>query len=213
MRPLILFIHGFGSCGWGEKSLQLRRHFGLNQVLAPDLPYHPDDAMRQLRGLIGRYPIRALVGSSLGGFYATSLNAQAPLPTVLINPVIRPHELLSGYLGVQHRWCDGARFAVGEDYLQTLIRLQRDRLAAEERYLVLLQQGDETLDYRQAAAYYRDKEVVQVAGGSHRFDHIGCGRKGGSSQSLTGGRIDDGKDFSGGGRLPNTVDVVLNLCG
>ena len=131
------------------------------QVLAPDLPYHPDDAIRQLRGLIGRYSIQALVGSSLGGFYATSLNAQAPLPTVLINPVVRPHELLAGYLGVQRRWCDGARFEVGEDYLQALACLQRDRLAADERYLVLLQQGDETLDYRQAAAYYRDKEVVQ----------------------------------------------------
>lgn len=172
VRPLILFIHGFGSCGWGEKSLQLRRHFGLDQVLAPDLPYHPDDAIRQLRGLIGRHPIQALVGSSLGGFYATSLNAQAPLPTVLINPVVRPHELLAGYLGVQRRWCDGARFEVGEDYLQALACLQRDRLAADERYLVLLQQGDETLDYRQAAAYYRDKEVVQAAGGSHRFDHF-----------------------------------------
>lgn len=172
VRTLILFVHGFGSCGWGEKSLQLRRHFGIDQILAPDLPYHPDDAMTQLRGLIGRYPVQALIGSSLGGFYATALNAQAPVPSVLINPVVRPYELLTGYLGVQQRWCDNARFEVGEDYLQALVRLQRDRLAPEESYLVLLQQGDQTLDYRQAAAYYRDKEVVQVAGGSHRFDHL-----------------------------------------
>ena len=55
---------------------------------------------------------------------------------------------------------------------QGQVALQRDRLAADEPYLVLLQKGDETLDYRQATAYYRDKEVVQVAGGSHRFDHF-----------------------------------------
>lgn len=170
--PVILFIHGFGSCGWGEKSLQLRRHFGIDQVLAPDLPFHPGDAVAHLRDLIGRHPVTALVGSSLGGFYATWLNAAAPLPTVLINPVVRPHELLRGYIGQQRRWCDDAPFHVGDDYLQALLRLQRGRLKPNERYLVMLQQGDEVLDYRQAAAYYRDQEVVEIPGGSHRFDHL-----------------------------------------
>ena len=169
---MILFIHGFGSCGWGEKSLHLRRHFGLEKVLAPDLPYHPDDAIHRLRDLIARYAVRALIGSSLGGFYATALNAERPLPTVLINPVVRPHELLGAFLGPQRRWCDDAGFTVTQDYLQTLQRLQRDPLGKAERYLVLLQEGDETLDYRQAAAYYGDKEVVQIPGGSHRFDNF-----------------------------------------
>jgi len=172
VRPVILFIHGFGSCGWGEKSLQLRRYFGLEQVLAPDLPFHPAAAISQLRRLIARYPVSALIGSSLGGFYATALNAADPRPTVLINPVVKPHELLARYLGPQQRWCDSARFEVGQDYLEALIRLQRERLRPEEQYLVLLQQGDETLDYRQAASFYRDKEVIQAAGGSHRFDHF-----------------------------------------
>jgi len=167
---MILFIHGFGSCGWGEKSLHLRRHFGLEQVLAPDLPFDPEPAVAHLRAMIARYPIRALVGSSLGGFYATALNAADPLPTVLINPVVSPHKLLSLHLGPQQRWCDGARFEVRNDHLAALTRLQREQLAANERYLVLLQQGDETLDYRQAARYYREKEVLQIAGGSHRFD-------------------------------------------
>jgi predicted esterase YcpF (UPF0227 family) len=169
---LILFIHGFGSCGWGEKSLQLRRYFGLEQVLAPDLPFHPEAAISQLRRLIERYPVSALIGSSLGGFYATVLNGADPRPTVLINPVVKPHELLARYLGPQQRWCDGAHFEVGQDYLKALIRLQREQLRAGERYLVLLQRGDETLDYRQAASFYRDQEVIQTAGGSHRFDQF-----------------------------------------
>ena len=169
---MILFIHGFGSCGWGMKSLLLRRHFGLGQVIAPDLPFHPDAAMAHLRGLTERYPVGALVGSSLGGFLSTALNADRPRPTVLVNPVVRPHELLARYLGPQRRWCDDARFDVGNDYLEALMRLQRDRPGDGERYLVLLQRGDETLDYRQAAEYYRDKEVVEIAGGSHRFDQF-----------------------------------------
>jgi predicted esterase YcpF (UPF0227 family) len=169
---MILYIHGFGSCGWGEKSLHLRRYFGLERVLAPDLPFHPAAAGARLQVLLDRYPISALVGSSLGGFYATWLNAAAPLPTVLVNPVVRPAELLAGYLGPQQRWCDGARFHVDAGYLQALKGMQREHLAAAERYLVLLQQGDGTLDYRQAAAFYHDRDIVSLPGGSHRFDQF-----------------------------------------
>lgn len=169
---MILFIHGFGSCGWGEKSLLLRRFFGVDQVIAPDLPFHPAAAIDHLHGLIRRYPIQALVGSSLGGFYATALNAVRPLPSVLINPVVRPQEHLADYLGVQQRWCDGAPFQVGPGFLDALSRLHREHIAAQESYLVLLQRGDEVLDYRQAAAYYHDKQVCEIAGGSHRFEHL-----------------------------------------
>ena len=170
VRPVILFIHGFGSCGWGEKSLALRRYLGIERVLAPDLPFHPEAALDHLRDLVTRYRVQGLVGSSLGGFYATCLNATETLPGVLINPMVRPHELLADYLGPQARWCDAAPFQVTRDYLHSLARLQRRRLRPEEPYLVLLQQGDEVLDYRQAAAFYADKQVVQQAQGSHRFD-------------------------------------------
>lgn len=169
---MILFVHGFGSCGWGEKSLALRRYFGVDRLLAPDLPFHPDRAVAHLRGMLERYSVDALVGSSLGGFYATALNAHAPRPTVLINPVVRPHELLKDYLGRQERWCDGAPFEVAPDYLADLRQLQRGSLAPDEHYLVLLQQGDEVLDYRCAADFYRAKDVITEAGGSHRFERF-----------------------------------------
>ena len=169
---MILFIHGFGSCGWGAKSLLLRRHFGVAGMLAPDLPFAPLAAIAHLHALLARYPVRALVGSSLGGFYATCLNAEARLPTILINPVVAPHRLLADHIGIQHRWCDDAPFSVGEDYLDTLRTLHRDRLADDEDYLVLLQRGDEVLDYRDAAAYYRTADVIEEAGGSHRFDGL-----------------------------------------
>ena len=170
---MILFIHGFGSCGWGEKALALRRHFGVSQLLAPDLPFDPERAIDHLRGMLERHPVRALVGSSLGGFYATALNGIAPRPTILINPVIRPHELLADYLGPQRRWCDDAPFDVGPDCLTALTRLQRRHLAPEERYMVLLQTGDEVLDYRQAADFYASKDGSGASGGSHRFEHLG----------------------------------------
>ena len=169
---MILFVHGFGSCGWGAKSLLLRRHFGIARLLAPDLPFYPQAAIAHLRALIARYPVHALIGSSLGGFYATCVNAEVRLPSILINPVVAPHRLLADYIGPQRRWCDDALFDVGADHLETLRALQRDRLADDEDYLVLLQRGDEVLDYRDAAAYYRTKDVVEEAGGSHRFDGL-----------------------------------------
>jgi len=167
---LILFIHGFGSCGWGSKSLALRRHFGIGQVIAPDLPFHPREAITALERLIGRYPVEALVGSSLGGFYATWLNRHADLPGVLINPVVHPHDKLAAHLGAHRRWCDDMAFAIGPDWLDALKALQRTELAAPERYLVLLQSADEVLDYREAARFYRDKDLEIIAGGSHRFE-------------------------------------------
>lgn len=167
---MILFIHGLGSCGWGHKSLALRRHFGLRRVLAPDLPFHPHAAMAQLADLCRRHPVRALVGSSLGGFYATCLNAARPLPTVLINPAIAPHRLLAEHLGTHRRWCDQAPFEVGPDWLSALAAMHRPAPGADEQYLVLLQEGDEVLDHRAAAAYYAGQDLVSQAGGSHRFD-------------------------------------------
>ena len=169
---MILFIHGFGSCGWGAKSLLLRRHFGVAGVLAPDLPFHPLAALAKLDELVTRYPVTALVGSSLGGFYATALNVSRNIPAVLINPVVAPHRLLARYAGPQRRWCDDAPFAVGDDYLDALRQLHREQPGSDEAYLVLLQQGDEVLDYRDAVRYYAAHDVVATPGGSHRFDHL-----------------------------------------
>lgn len=166
---MILFVHGLGSCGWGEKSLALRRHFGIEKVLAPDLPFRPDAALDTLRRLLARYPVEALVGSSLGGFLATRLNAAQVLPSVLVNPVVRPHLLLAAHVGRHRRWCDERPFDVDSSYLEALAEMHRETLSADERYLVLLQQGDEVLDYRDAATYYAEHDVVCEPGGDHRF--------------------------------------------
>lgn len=173
---MILYIHGFSSCGWGMKSLALRHFFGVNRVIAPDLPPRPDAAIAQLEGLIDRYPVEGLVGASLGGFYATWLNRRHAVPAVLVNPAVRPHEKLAGYTGSHARWCDGMPFDVSDAWLATLASMQRAALRNQERYLVLLQKGDEVLDYMEAADYYRDKTLDVSEGGDHRFtgfdDHL-----------------------------------------
>lgn len=165
---MILFIHGFASCGLGNKSQALRDYFGVDQVLLPNLSHDPDTAIRQLENLISRHPVDLLVGSSLGGYYATWLNHDSPRPSVLINPVVAPFACLSEYVG-EHEGCDGRLFELTDAHLAALEGLRRPTLRDNERYLVLLQTGDEVLDYRQAAAYYADKDLVIEQGGNHRF--------------------------------------------
>jgi len=168
---MILFIHGFASLGLGMKSAALRDYFGAGEVLLPNLPHAPDIAIRELEELLERYPVDLLVGSSLGGYYATWLNRRTPRPAVLINPAVAPFALLDDYLG-EHTRPDGSTFQLTTNHLATLRSMHRERLRKDERYLVLLQSGDEVLDYRQAATYYAGKDVIVEPGGDHRFQHF-----------------------------------------
>ncbi len=165
---MILWIHGFRSCGLSDKSQALRAHFGADQVLTPDLPHRPAEAIALLEELLVRYPMRAIAGASLGGYYATWLLRRHDLPAVLVNPAVVPHLLLENWLG-WHRDCHGRPFEVTRDTLRALRALRRARPAAHERYLVLLATGDEVLDWRTAADYYADKELIVHPGGDHRF--------------------------------------------
>lgn len=168
---MILYIHGFASCGIGQKSRLLRDYFGRDRVLAPDLPDQPLAAAACLEGLLERHDIRLLIGSSLGAYFATWLNRRRSLPAVLINPAIAPSLLLEDYLGT-HEGCQGRPIEVTPGTLAELRGLHRPVLRDDERYLVLLQTGDEVLDYRHAAAFYAGKDVIIEPGGNHRFETL-----------------------------------------
>lgn len=167
---MILFLHGFASCGSGNKSLLLRQWFGADQLLAPDLPADPLAAIELAGQLIAEHPVDLLVGSSLGGYYATWLASRHLLPALLINPSTRPYETLSGYIGRQRWWCRDESFDWSDQHLQDL---RRFRIACPGgRYLVLLQSGDEVLDYRLARDYYANQRVIIEQGGNHRFENL-----------------------------------------
>ncbi len=169
---MILFIHGFASCGLGGKAHSLIAHFGHDLVLTPDLAPDPEIAVQQLEALRRQHPVDLLVGSSLGGHYATWLNRTRPTPTVLVNPAVDPARLLAPYVGPHSRWCDGAPFELTHAHIAMLAAQHRPVLDPAERYLVLLQAGDEVLDHRRAAAYYHAHQVVIEPGGNHRFENL-----------------------------------------
>ncbi len=178
MRPLLIYIHGFLSSSLSAKA-QETRHYLEQQALpiefvAPELSNYPLTAYQQLLQVIESQPLRkiGLIGSSLGGFMATALAEQYGLRAVLVNPAVNPHKLIAGFLGEQFNPYTEQHFVLDQRHVQQLQRLQVQRITQPANIKVLLQTGDETLDYRQAVSYYQGCLQVVEQGGDHRFQHF-----------------------------------------
>jgi len=164
----IIYIHGFKSCGEGKKSKALKRFF--NNVISPDLPFSPKEAVNYLEKLIDKNTL--LIGSSLGGYYSIYLAEKHNLKAVLINPSLKPYKTLKNYVGVQYRYCDNKKFKWKKKYLKELKQLKASPKNA--KYLLLLQTGDEILNYKHALKRFKNKKakIIVEYGGNHRFEHI-----------------------------------------
>ncbi len=174
----IIYLHGFLSNALSIKGQQLKNYCQENtshHVHLPDLNLHPQHAMQKVSDLIEQLDQVALVGSSLGGFYATQLVVKHGVPAVLINPAMRPWALF-------RRLFDKAQlpFKVTENW--SLDDLQLDHLEHiavpfvqdAHKILLLLQQGDEVLDYREAQRYYSEAPYISMTHidmfGNHAMD-------------------------------------------
>jgi hypothetical protein len=173
MTTSILYIHGLNSSPASLKASLLRRameQLGLHEQLrVPALHHHPRQAIAQLETLVAELGRPLLVGSSLGGYYATYLAQRHGLPALLINPAVHPHLRFDGYLGPQKNFYSDETWDLTTDHITALAELAVADLQQPARYQVWLQTGDETLDYRDAQAYYRACALRIQAGGDHGF--------------------------------------------
>ena len=141
------------------------------EYLAPALPHRPAEAMALLRGLIEQHAGAALIGSSLGGFYATWLvenYAHFGVRAALVNPAVRPCELLGGYLGPQKNIYTGAQYELTAQHISELQVLETMAITPA-RYMLITRTGDEVLDYRDAIEKYRGARQWVIPGGDHGF--------------------------------------------
>lgn len=176
---MIVYIHGFNSSPSSHKSNQLRERLVAlgreNEFACPALPHWPQEAMalleREVAG-VGAEKI-TLVGSSLGGFYATHLTEKLGLRSVLVNPAITPHEGLRSYLGPQKNLYTGDEYVLTEEHLAQLAGLRVDKPAKMDRYLLMHTTGDELLDWRIAVDHYHGCRQVIVQGSDHGFREFG----------------------------------------
>jgi predicted esterase YcpF (UPF0227 family) len=171
---MVLYIHGFGGSGKGSKATVLKPLFAPQSFLAPSLSYVPKLAMDTLEEMIRacqQYEPVFLIGSSLGGYYATYLACKFDLPAVLINPATKPEVTLARALGLAPNFYDGSTFAWTKEHLAMLGKYHITT-QNEKRFLVLLQKGDELLDYQKAVQTYPAATVNIEEGGSHSFEGI-----------------------------------------
>lgn len=131
----------------------------------PALPPLAADAIREIEKLAPDART-CFLGSSLGGFYATYLAEKHDARAVLVNPAIDPHVGLRAYLGPQSNLHTGEPYELTETHLREWQNLYVPRITPR-RYLLLVETGDEVLDYRRAVARYAGAEQVVVEGGDH----------------------------------------------
>lgn len=169
----ILYIHGLNSAPTSTKASQLLRvaeHCGIARHLrVPALHHHPRQAIAQLQAAITELGRPLLVGSSLGGYYATHLAEQHGLNALLINPAVRPHRLFDGKEVEQTNYYTNETWLLTHDHVQALAELEVPAPQDAQRYRVWLQTMDETLDYRHAAAFYAGCQLDIQEGGDHGY--------------------------------------------
>ena len=180
VRMQIIYLHGFQSSPMSKKGQQLEQYCTNVEhadVHLPDLNKPPEHVLRDISKLIESLPLDhvALVGSSLGGFYATYFVAKYGCPAVLINPAMQPWQLFEDLFGIEQiplKVTDS--WTLDADQLQQLQSIADTKLKHADKILVLLQRGDEVLDYRQAQRYYNAAQpsalILTDADGNHAMD-------------------------------------------
>lgn len=169
---MIVYLHGFNSSPQSHKAQVLARFMaerGLGARCAcPALPPLAAEAIGAIEALMARHPGASFcfVGSSLGGYYATHLAEKHQATAVLLNPAIEPHIGLRAYLGEQKNLHSGAPYLLTEAHLREWQALWVPRITPS-RYLLIVETGDEVLDYRRAVQRYSGAEQGVVEGGDH----------------------------------------------
>lgn len=172
----ILYLHGFRSSPESFKARAMAAAMaarGLGQrFFCPALSHEPLTAIAQAEAILATEGPLTLVGSSLGGYYATWLAERHKLKAALVNPAVLAHLSLRDYVGPQTNMYSGETFDFTLEHVAQLQTLEASQLTPE-RYFLLVETGDEVLDYRQAVARYAGARQLVLAGGDHSFTRFG----------------------------------------
>ena len=174
----ILYLHGFNSSPQSVKGRAIARAAAASpdapRFHIPNLAHRPAQAMREVCAWIESAAVEAkslaLIGSSLGGFYATWLAERYALRAVVINPAVRPAADLHPFLGRQRNPYTGIEYEITPAHFLELEALEVERITRPERYFLLVRTGDEILDWRVATAFYAGGFQYVAGGGNHGWE-------------------------------------------
>jgi len=168
----IVYLHGFVSSPQSRKAVMLGDYLrncvtGV-QYLVPELPHRPAPAFDAILAVCSSYADDlTLIGSSLGGFYATVAAERLGCRAALLNPAVHPYRHFDRYLGPQRNMHTGESFVLTQAHIDELRALDVEAITRPERYWLFLETGDEVLDYREAVAFYAGALHTVVKGGDH----------------------------------------------
>ena len=170
----VLYLHGFRSSPQSTKARQVHarmkeRHPAVTWW-CPQLPPSPAAAMERVIKGVQDWPVAnmAVIGSSLGGFYATWVAERMNCKAVLLNPAVHAARDLAGYVGELQAWHDpNERFVFEARYVDELRDLEVGPVARPQDYLAIIAKGDEVLDWREMAGRYPGAKIKLLEGSDH----------------------------------------------
>jgi predicted esterase YcpF (UPF0227 family) len=174
---VILYLHGFRSSPTSFKARMVAGRLAelgrADELVCPQLPASPKAAMALALALIADMklgdPARelAIVGSSLGGYYATWLAERIGCRAVLLNPAVRPLDSLEQHVGVTTAFHSDEPFEFKQEYIAELGELAIGQITRPERYFLIAATGDEVLDYRTMVSHYAGARQTIIEGSDH----------------------------------------------
>lgn len=169
MAKRVIYIHGFNSSQKSYKAVrfgELMANYGVDYCV-PNLNHEPLQAIIKLEQLIT--PNTVLLGSSLGGFFATYLSQRYQIPAVVINPAVAPYTLLQPLLGPNYNPYQDYYYDLNNSHINALKALAIDKLKHPELLYLLQQTGDEVLNFQHAVNYYSQCKQLVEFGGDHSY--------------------------------------------
>lgn len=178
---MILYLHGFRSSPQSFKARLLRERLEAlgrsDDYLCPQLPASPQAAFAHAKNLVanslGNAVAKAepsqltIIGSSLGGYYATKLAEELGCRAVLLNPAITPAQHLASQIGITTAWHSDESFEFRSEYIQQLAELAVPVITRPERYFLIAATGDEVLDWQEMTAHYAGARQHLIQGSDH----------------------------------------------
>ena len=170
---ILLYLHGFRSSPASYKARIVEQRMAalgcVNDLICPQLPASPQQAVSLAMGLVKGVPADelAVIGSSLGGFYATYIAERLGCRAVLVNPSVDPLKNLANNIGITTSWHSDTPFEFKQAYLAELAALKIAQITDPARYFLLAATGDEVLDYRDMTAHYAGARQHVIQGGDH----------------------------------------------
>lgn len=174
---MLLYIHGFNSSPESYKASALKqwmvKHHPQIVCETPYLRPYPAEAIAQLERLVEDYLEKGdkvgFVGSSLGGFYGAWLAEKYHLRGILVNPAVRPFDVLDQYIGENKNYYNDDRYEFTREHVEELREFNIPAHKCPKNLLLMVQTGDEALDFKEATAKYYSSQNIIEYGGDHGF--------------------------------------------